>query len=256
MAPMNDRDDRYRDADLYDLEYADMFEDVAYYAAIAAQTEGPLLELACGTGRLTLPMSRTTSIVAVDRSPAMLDGCRRKMVSVPPSQARRIELLEGNFLDLRLGRTFHTVLWPFNALHHCRNDHELHAAIQTLAVHTAPGGCVAIDAYLPDVALYDRDPNERFEERTLFEAKTGRSMETWEQGWWDAETRTHHVVYHYQYLDGRLEKAHLRFTMWELPELHRAFEEAGFRLEYEASDFRSAPIEPSSLKWVATFTRP
>ena len=35
---MNDRDDPYRDADLYDLEYADMFEDVAYYAAIAAQT--------------------------------------------------------------------------------------------------------------------------------------------------------------------------------------------------------------------------
>jgi len=256
VAPLSDDDDPYRDADLYDLEYSDMHEDVAYYTAMAVQSEGPILELACGTGRLTLPMSRApVGIVAVDIAESMLEGCRRKLAELPPHQARRVELLQGDFRTLRLNRTFATVMWPFNALHHCRTDEQLAAAIDTLATHLAPGGLLAVDAYLPDLELYDRDPTERFEGRTFLDPRTGGALESWEQGWWDDATRTHHVVYHYQHRDGTLEKAHLRFTMWELPQLHRAFERAGFQLEHEASDFRGTPLDERSLKWVSTFRR-
>ena len=251
-----DRDDPYRDAELYDLEYADMHEDVAYYTAIAARSRGPLLELGCGTGRLTLPMSRApVRIVGVDIAQSMLDGCQRKLDRLPPAQRARVELIQGDFRTLRLQRTFATVLWPFNALHHCHSDAELADAIDTLVAHLAPGGLLAVDAYLPDYDLYDRDPNQRFEGRTFLDPRTGGALESWEQGWWDPQTRIHHVVYHYRHRDGRVEKAHLRFHMWELHELHAAFARAGFRLQHEASDYRDTPLEPTSLKWVATFTR-
>ncbi len=253
---LTDDDHPYRDADLYDLEYADMHEDVAYYTAIAAQTSGELLELGCGTGRLLLPMSRApVKIVGVDLSAAMLEGCRHKLAHVPTEQRARVELVQGDFRTLRLGRTFATVLWPFNALHHCRNDEELAAAIDTLAVHLEPGGLLAIDAYLPDYELYDRDPNEQFEGRTFLDPRTGGLLESWEQGWWDPTTRIHHVVYHYQHRDGAVEKVHMSFHMWELPELHAAFARAGFRLLHEAGDFQDGPLGGDALKWVATFTR-
>jgi SAM-dependent methyltransferase len=251
---VTDEDDPYRDPDLYDLEYADMHEDVAYYTAIAVQSEGDMLELGCGTGRLTVPMSRApVRIVGVDLSEAMLTGCRRKLSALPEAQRRRVELVQGDFRTLRLGRTFATVLWPFNALHHCKTDADLHDAIQTLAAHVRPNGLLAVDAYLPDLELYDRDASERFEGRTFLDPRTGGALESWEQGWWDDATRTHHVVYHYRHRDGRLEKAHLRFRMWNLDELHAAFADAGFQLEHEASDFRDAPLQARSLKWVATF---
>ncbi len=256
MAPLNDNDDPYRDPDLYDLEYADMHEDVAYYTAIAGQSGGDVLEFGCGTGRLTVPMSRApVGIVGVDISAAMLEGCRRKLAKLSEGQRRRVELVEGDFRDLRLGRTFATVLWPFNALHHCRSDAEFEAAVQTLVAHLRPGGMLAVDAYLPDLELYDRDPSERFEGRTFLDPRTGGPLESWEQGWWEDDTRTHHVVYHYRHRDGQVEKAHLRFRMWTLEELHTAFAKAGLRLDHEASDFRGTPLEPRSLKWVATFHR-
>jgi len=248
-------DDPYRDADLYDLEYVDHTEDVAYYQAMAWQAEGEVLELACGTGRLTLPMARAGArLTAVDLSEAMLAGLRRRLGAEPPEVRARVTARQGDFVTLDLGRRFPLVLWPFNALHHCRTDAQLHAALDRLDQHLAPGGQIGLDAYLPDLALYDRDPNERFEERYMIDPATQQGVTSWEQGWWDAARRTHHVVYHYQSKAG-LRRAHLQFTMWELVELRAAFAAHGFEVVHEAEDFRSTPLAEGSLKYVAVLQR-
>jgi SAM-dependent methyltransferase len=247
----DDDDDPYRDAHLYDLEYADHDEDIAWYQALAWQAEGPVLELGCGTGRLTLPMAQAgATVTGVDLSHAMLDGLRERLAASPPLQ-QRVEVLHGDFRTLRLGRRFDVVLWPFNALHHCRDDAQLDASLQTIRAHLAPGGVVGLDAYLPDLELYDRDPQERFEERHLIDPSRGEAIHSWEQGWYDHDTRIHHVVYHYASASG-LRKAHLTFRMWTLDELRQALSRNGFVLEHEAEDFRSSPLTADSLKYVAT----
>lgn len=244
-------DDPYADPSLYDLEYADHDEDVAYYQSLAWQARGPVLELACGTGRLTLPMARTgAELVAVDRSRAMLAGLRRRLAAEHASVQARVEVQQGDFQTLRLARRFPLVLWPFNALHHCADDDALNASLTTLRAHLEPGGHVALDAYLPDLELYDRDPEARFEERDFIDPVRRERVKSWEQGWWDAPTRTHHVVYHYQSKSGH-RRAHLTFRMWELAELRAAWRHHGFVIEHEAEDFRSAPLHDGSLKYVA-----
>ena len=253
MAPLSD--DPYRDPHLYDLEYADHDEDIAYYKAMAWQAEGPVLELGCGTGRLTLPMASVGAhVTGVDLSEGMLTGLRARLADMPSDVRGRVEVLQGDFRTLALGRRFATVLWPFNALHHCRTDEELDASLEVLLAHLAPDGVIGLDAYLPDIELYDRDPNERYEERHLIDPVRGEAVRSWEQGWWDAPTRTHHVVYTYASASGT-RKAHLRFTMWELPELRAAFARHGLRVLHEAEDFRSTPLNDSSLKYVAQLSR-
>jgi SAM-dependent methyltransferase len=252
--PVIDDDDPYRDPELYDIEYADMSEDVAYYQAIAWQADGPILELGCGTGRLTIPMADTGAhMVGVDLSEAMLAGCRAKLDALPP--AGTVELHHGEFRTFELGRRFNTIIWPFNALHHLRTDEALDQALQRIAAHLEPGGMLATDAYLPDLELYDRDPNQKFEGRTFLDPRTGGALESWEQGWWEPEGRIHHVLYTYRHPDGETEKVHICFRMWSLEELRAAFVRAGFTIEHEAEDFRSTPLRPKSLKYVATFRR-
>ena len=250
MDPLSD--DPYRDPALYDLEYADMHEDVAFYVAMAWQCMGDVLELGCGTGRLTLPMARTgTRVVGVDRSAPMLDGLRAKLAD-EPELIPRVELHQGDFTSFHLGRRFLAVLWPFNALHHCRDDEELDRALSRIAAHLHPNGLLGLDAYLPDYELYDRDPNERFEERTFIDPRSGRRLDSWEQGWWDPAARVHHVVYHYRRDDGHVDRVHLPFRMWELEELRSAFRRAGLDVVHEASDFQDGGVGHDALKYVAT----
>lgn len=245
-------DDPYRIAELYDLEYAYHREDIGWYTQLARAAEGPVLELGCGTGRLTLPMAHAgATVVGVDRAPAMLEGLAAKLVRAPPVVQRRVQLVAADYRSLQLDQLFGAVLWPFNALHHCAGPTDVAEVLCRIRGWLAPGGSLALDCYLPDLELYDRDPDERFEPRSFTDPRSGQLLQSWEQGWWDAATHTHHVLYVYEHPDGRQERAHLALRMYELDELRTLVEGAGWRIVSEAMDFEETPLHPDALKWVA-----
>ena len=91
----------FRDPDLYDYDYRRRRADIHFYRALARNRmdfgSGTILNLACGTGRLLIPLARDGhQVVGVDRSEAMLGG-RGPSRSPPlsaqagalPSSARR-----------------------------------------------------------------------------------------------------------------------------------------------------------------------
>jgi 2-polyprenyl-3-methyl-5-hydroxy-6-metoxy-1,4-benzoquinol methylase len=60
-------------ADIYDAVYADLTHDVDFYAAMARESGGPILELGCGTGRISLAIAREgVAVTGVDISPRMI----------------------------------------------------------------------------------------------------------------------------------------------------------------------------------------
>lgn len=249
---LNRDDDPYDLPDLYDLEYRDHVEDLAWYEALAARTPGPVLEFACGTGRLTLALARAGHEVhGVDRSEPMLRRLEQRLQGEAPEVRARVHTAVGDFRNWRGTRRYPLVLLPFNALHHCRDEEELQAVFQTCADALEPGGVFAFDAYLADLDLYDRDPDERFEPRTFVHPQTGERIESWEQGWWDAETRIYHVLYVYERANGRRQRSHLQLRMFDMETLRGAVRRAGFTVLLEASDFEGSPLGPDALKYVA-----
>jgi len=252
-------DEPYRDGLLYDLEYRDFDEDVAYYVELArALAAGrPVVELGCGTGRLTLPLARAgIDTIGVDRAGAMVDRLEEKLGTEPADVAARVRIVRADYRDWAPDERVPLVLWPFNAVHHLDSTDALVAMLALIRRWVRPRGVLALDGYLPDPDLYGPDPETRHERRTFRDPRTGEPIESWEQGWWDAAARTSHVVQVYRRPGGAETRVHLRLRMFTRDELHEAIRRAGWRLVAEYRDFGGEPPAPDALKWVGQLVGP
>lgn len=109
---------------------------------------------------------------------------------------------------------------------------------------------MAVDCYLPDTALFDRNPDERAEERDFTHPVTGEVLASWEQGWWDPQLDVHHVMYSYQSGSGHVDHTHLQLRMYELDILEGLFTASGWRPLHATQDYGDTPVGPDALKWV------
>lgn len=109
-------DSRQVSAKYYDEAYAtnEDLEDLAFYVDTAKANGGPVLELACGTGRILLPIAREgISIHGVDNSRSMLNVLQgklgqelkyvRELVSTPHGDIRSFRSNRGLSAGQRCG---------------------------------------------------------------------------------------------------------------------------------------------------------
>ena len=100
-------------ADVYDSIYAYVREDIPFYVEEASRLGGPVLELGCGTGRITLPIAQSgIDIVGLDNSDGMLEVARRKARLLEDGNGV-VDLHMADMRDFSLGRTFPLVIIPF-----------------------------------------------------------------------------------------------------------------------------------------------
>lgn len=139
-------------ASLYDL--AELYDAIvqpgpceAFYREEARRWGGPVLELACGTGRLTLPLAQDGhEVVGLDTSGAMLEAARGKAARA----GLTAEFVLGDMRDFDLWRRFGLVVISCNSLAHLTDRGDLRACFGAVWRHLAPGGALAFDVVLPD----------------------------------------------------------------------------------------------------------
>lgn len=137
--------------DVESLRRNGLLGDVAHYLAAAQRCGGPVLELGCGDGRLTIPLARAGyAVTGVDISHAMLTRCRRRVAGERAAVAERIALIEADATALDLGGAgFPLVVIPFNVLILMAERPRQRALLDVAARHLAPGGRVALDVLNP-----------------------------------------------------------------------------------------------------------
>jgi SAM-dependent methyltransferase len=154
-------------AHYYDSAYASKADltDLPFYLEEARQSTGPVLELACGTGRITLPIAREgIEICGVDRAPAMLEKLRDKLKQEDKGVRQRLEVTKGDMRNCRLGRRFALVIIPFRAMQHMYSIDDQVAALETAKAHLAPDGRLVFDVFMPRLdKIYGGLGDEHFE---------------------------------------------------------------------------------------------
>lgn len=195
--------DHYGDGVWYDAEYVHVGADIPGYRAWAARRRGPILELACGTGRLTFPMAEAgIEVVGVDVSAPMIARAeeKRQRWSPPPGGEVRFELAD--MRDVRLDQTFAGVVIGLNSLMHMVGDDDLASALETARLHLSPGGLLALDVFsLPPAAL-GRDPDARYDPQEMIDPRDGQRYLVTESTRYDPARQLHQLSFFYQPVDG------------------------------------------------------
>ena len=94
--------------------------DLPFYLDLAEQSRGPILEIACGTGRVLLPIARKgIEIHGVDNSLPMLEILRHSLSGEPDSVRRRVVLHEADMRNFHLGVQYPLVIIPFRPCSIC-----------------------------------------------------------------------------------------------------------------------------------------
>lgn len=122
-----------------------------FYSDLAAQADGPVLELACGTGRLTLPIAARRNIHGLDNSRPMLDVARAKAIRTlaEPSRAR---FMEADMRDFALPRRYGFAFVSCNSLAHLHSHEDIRCCFGCIGRSLRPGALLAFDIVNPNLA--------------------------------------------------------------------------------------------------------
>jgi ubiquinone/menaquinone biosynthesis C-methylase UbiE len=139
-------------ARLHDWASALRQEDVPFYSALAAEHGGPVLDVACATGRLALPLARQgLEVLGLVCTHTMLELVRAKVEAEPADVRARLSFVQAGVEDFELDRQFPTVLMPDSAVFELHGRFSLSQCFRHLYRHTEPGGVAVVDAVSPEV---------------------------------------------------------------------------------------------------------
>jgi SAM-dependent methyltransferase len=134
----------------YDTALPDPAPAVEFLAPLAA--DGPVLELAIGTGRVALPLAaRGLTVEGIEASEEMVSQLRTK-----PGGAG-IPVIVGDMADVPVAGPYSLVYLVFNTLFNLVDAERQQDCFRNVARVLAPGGAFVVETYVPDPADFDRD---------------------------------------------------------------------------------------------------
>jgi SAM-dependent methyltransferase len=141
-------------AETYDLGLArggpGSDEDVGFYLSLARHEGSRVLELGCGTGRVSIALARAgLAVVGIDSSTTMLDGARAKARELDPDTAGRLTLLEGDMRAFSLEQLFDVALIPARAFAFLLTPESQKECLAHVHSHLRPAGVLAIHLFDP-----------------------------------------------------------------------------------------------------------
>jgi ubiquinone/menaquinone biosynthesis C-methylase UbiE len=161
-------------ARFYDWTCVERNEDIPFYLTLARKHGAPLLELACGTGRVTIPLARQGfAITGIDISPEMLAITQEKLNREIPEVRARVRLLQADMTAFDLPDCVNLAFIPVASFFHLHHRGEKRRCLSSVRRHLSPRGVLAVDL-IPDERMAHQAVGETITVRTAINPGTGK----------------------------------------------------------------------------------
>ena len=247
--------EHYRDAVLYDHEYKRRRADVNFYRLLARRLAGtgPILELACGSGRVTAPLVREGHrVLASDISSPMLSRAHQRIQRLGKAARARAHLFQADMRQLPLTGRVPLAVSAFNAFEHLYTRTDVALALAEIRRVLEPEGRLVFDVQNPDLRWLTRDPRRRWARTKFKNPTTGRRVEYSTNHAYDPVSQIAFIRFFYQPLSDAGEPtgepsivrlAQRKFFPAELEGLLHA---NGFAVAERYGDFHGEPLTGDS----------
>jgi SAM-dependent methyltransferase len=222
-------------APIYDDWSAHMTEDVPFYVELARETEGPLVELAVGNGRVAIQVARETGrpVLGTDSSQAMLEQARERADAAGVDLELRLQ----DMRELSLEEPAGLVYCPFRALGHLATWADRRRVFERVHASLRPGGRFAWNFFVFDPRIAVRIDGE-----------------------WQEQNGIRHRVDQFKHdnrLDVTLESGDT-ISLWWLnrSEWEALIDVAGFELEALYGGFERQPFDEHATEFVWVVRKP
>ncbi len=239
-------------APFYDIEHAQFDEDLDMYRNFAELCGGKILELACGSGRLLLPLAREGyTLTGVDTSAAMLEIAQRALER--EGTAARCQLVQQDMCSLRLQEKFRLAMIALGSFGHIITRVQQQQALAAIRQHLSMGATFILDISNED-ARY-------------MEALSGQMLHqgTWQQRDGSYVTHflspasstsqhlldlTHFYEVHRQGGNVQRSVSQTSLYLFERNETELLLEQAGFRVKDVYGSYEFGPYEHESARMI------
>lgn len=181
----------FDDGEAYDLILADIPYGRDFYVDLAKAAGGPVLEIACGTGRIFIPcLQAGVDIEGLDLFEPMLARLRTKAAALGLTPT----LYQGDMKDFSLPRRYSLVMITFNAFIHNMTQDDQISCLTRCREHLAPGGRLVFDTFFPGLEIVGAAENTRVLEGEIPHPQTGLPMRMFDTRTFDRVAQTQHSI--------------------------------------------------------------
>lgn len=239
----------YEDAAYYDQAYRRRKEDLRFYADFAELVGGPVLELGCGTGRVSLAMAaRGPEVVGVDAMAPMLARAEERASKATREIRARVKFIRGDMREVRLRRRFPLVVAPFNVFMHLYERSDVERALATVRLHLQGGGRFLFDVRVPQVVELARRSDKIYSGGTMKIPSKGGRYHYRERFEWDPITQVQMIDLAFVGVDdpADFELTPLAHRQFFPAELEALLHYNGFEVLERFGDFEGGPLDAES----------
>lgn len=246
----------------YDVFSTGMPGDAHFYVEEAMRSEGRVLELACGTGRILIPTAEAgVRITGVDSSSAMLDAARMKIARLPAEVESRITLVEDDMTRFTLDQRFALITIPFNSFGLLITPEAQRACLQRIHDHLEDDGRLVFSMFDPNTHIIAEHSGvlggavKRYKEIT--DPDSGQRVVVYDARRYDLEAQTIYQEWTFETLDDngimvRREYAHIELRYTYRYEMQYLLELCGFEVESLYGDFQRGAFKHGYQQvWIA-----
>lgn len=208
---------------------------------------GPVLELACGTGRITIPIAKEGfDVTGIDISKEMLSVARRTAAV----SKTKIHFKRADNRKFSLNRRFKVIYYPYNSVAHLYDLKSIFNCFSRVKKHLLPGGRFIFDIFNPNLNMLTRKASRPPVKKYSYnELETGKKVVISENNFYDRKTQINHVRWHYD-IEGKKIVAALNMRIYFPAELDGLLLSNGFTINHKYGDFDCSDFTSASPKQI------
>jgi SAM-dependent methyltransferase len=251
---------------LYDSFIADYYDespvvrgriqDVNFYRDAAREYGDPVLELGCGTGRVTMALAEAGKrVTGLDLSERMLEHAVKKRGALRVEARERVHLAQGDMTRFDLGEKFRLVIIPFRPFQHLLEVDQQMDCLECVQKHLAPGGRLILDVFQTDPERMHDPVHMREALITEYKTADGREVRISERvaAFHRAGQRNDvEMIFSIKHKEGKQERLVFAWTLryFFRFEVAHLLARCGFRVKAEFGNFDRSALEDVSPEMI------